>query len=123
ALARTADQCLPGLHDRHRVLEGVQVQVEVPPVRAALHPQLDLVRVLRREAVVADLPREVYHGGRPQATVKMIMQQHLGCGPDLADSQWHGPIVTPRRASSTRPGVDAGPGPWQAPRPGRSAAL
>ena len=50
ALGGHPDQRLAGLHDRHRVLERVQVVLEVPAPRAAGQPGRHLVRVGRTAA-------------------------------------------------------------------------
>ena len=94
ALGRHPDQGVAGLHDRHRVLEGVQVEVEVTPVGAALEPLLDLGHVVRGQLVVADLLGQVHDRGRPQPAIEMIMKQHLGSGADLTKTGRHPPIVT-----------------------------
>ena len=96
ALGRHPDQGVAGLHDRHRVLEGVEVKVQVTPVGAALQPQLHLGHVVRGEPVVADLPGEVHDRGCPQPSVEMIVKQLFGSSADLVQTG-HLPILTPCR--------------------------
>jgi hypothetical protein len=87
-------QCLPGLHHRDRVPERVQVELQVTAVRAAAQPLGDLADVLRGQFVVANLPGQFHHGGRPEATVQVVVQQHLGNAPDLLETRSHLPIFT-----------------------------
>src|SRR3984957_741778 len=90
ALGRDPDQRLAGLHDRDRVLERVQVVLQVAAVRAAPQPRLDLAHVLGREPVVSDLTGQVHHRGCAEAAIQVVVQQHLGNGPDLLECGTHG---------------------------------
>jgi len=47
-----------------------------------MEPLSELDRIGRRETVVSLLPRELDDGLRPQAAVEVIVEQHLGRGPE-----------------------------------------
>jgi hypothetical protein len=68
-----------GLHDRDGVVECIQVadQRSAALARRRFEPGRELPRVPCRQRGVADLVGQVDQRGRPQASVKMLMQQHL----------------------------------------------
>ena len=66
------------LHHADGVGERLEVQHEVVALGAAVEPLGELVDVGGRQAVVAVLAGQLDDRGRPQATVEVVVQQHLG---------------------------------------------
>ena len=85
-------QRVGGLHDRDRVPERVQVDLEVTAVRALGQPPGQLFCVVTGQVVVARLAGQLEDGLRAQAAVQVIVQQDLGDRPDLGKCR-HPPIV------------------------------
>ena len=88
ALARNAAQRLLGLGHPDRVLEGLEVALERAGVRRIGKPLREGVGILRREAGVAELIREVEHRLGSQAAVEVVVQQHLGRAHDEISRDW-----------------------------------
>src|SRR5580692_5775724 len=92
AFGRDPAQRVRGLHDRDRVPERVQVDLEVAAVRAFGQPAGQLLDVVAGQVAVADLVGQLEYGLRAQAAVQMIVQQDLRDSPDLIKGE-HLPIV------------------------------
>jgi hypothetical protein len=60
--------------------ESFQIQRQTTSLGAAVKPPGEIVYVGGREAFVALLLREVDDGLRPQATIEMVVKDHLGQG-------------------------------------------
>ena len=80
ALRRDPRQRLSRLHDRDRVGERLEVELQALAVRPPGEPPADFDRIRAGQSPVAALPGKVDHGGRPQPAVQVVMQQHLRCG-------------------------------------------
>ncbi len=78
ALRRHPGERVALLHDADGVLEGLEVELERLPVRAAPEPRRELGDVLGRQVRVPELAREVDDGRRAQAAVEMVVEQRLG---------------------------------------------
>ena len=93
ALGRDPDQRLPGLHHRHGVAEGLEVQLEPAALRGGRSHSA-------RPAASSAGSRRYPPGGqlddglRAQPTVEVIVQQHFGSAADLLGGQRHTTIVT-----------------------------
>ena len=109
------DQRLAGLHDRHRVLERLQVQLQVTAPRGAGHRGGQHLRIVARQLVVADFLGQRHDGRGSQAAVQVVVQQNLRHGADLIKAQGHALIVN-HLARLMR---DGGPCPPRAPRESR----
>src|SRR5580700_3321544 len=83
ALGRDPPQRVRGLHDRDRVPERVQVDLEVAAVRAFGQPAGQLLDVVAGQVAVTDLVGQLEDGLRAQAAVQVIVQQDLRDSPDL----------------------------------------
>jgi hypothetical protein len=70
--------------------EPFQVQRQTSSSGAALEPPLEFIGVTRREQVIADFPRKLYDCLRPQASVKVIVKQDFGEGPECSFGNFHG---------------------------------
>ena len=81
------------LHDRRRVAEPIEVQLERLAVGARREPPCQLVGIGRRQVAIADLRREVEHRLGPQAAVEMVVQEHLRRTCDQA--MVHAPMLRP----------------------------
>ena len=77
ALGRDALDRVAGLHDRQRVAEALEVELERLAVCAAREPRRQLVRIGRRQVAVAGLRRQLEHRARPEPTVEVVVEQHL----------------------------------------------
>ena len=73
------------LHHADRVGERFEVQHQIVALRAAVEPRAQFGHVSGRQPGVSVLRSELDHGGGPQPTVEVIVQQHLGqCGQQVA---------------------------------------
>ena len=87
-------QRVGSLHDRDRMPERIQVDLEVTAVRALGQLLRQLFRVVAGQVVVAGLAGQLEDGLRAQAAVQVIVQQDLRDRPDLGKCR-HPPIVLP----------------------------
>ena len=83
ALGRDSPQRVRGLHDRDRVPERIQVDLEVAAVRAFGQPAGQLLDVVAGQVAVPDLLGQFQDGLRAQAAVQVIVQQDLRDSLDL----------------------------------------
>ena len=93
ALGRDADDRVALLHDPDRVGERLEVELEGLAVGAAPDVRRELVGIGRRQPVVAELGREVDDGGRPKATVEVVVEHRLGRLADRLRAQHGGGMV------------------------------
>ena len=94
ALGRHPDQRIPGLHHADRVLECLQVKLQLPAARDGGHPPGQLADVVGGQPLVAGLAGQLHDGLRPQPAIEVIVQQHLGDRAELLDRQGHASIIT-----------------------------
>lgn len=78
ALGGDASEGVRGLHDPHGVLKGLQVALERTGVARLAKPGGEFARVLHGQIGVSGLLGEFGHRGRPQPTVKVVVQEDLG---------------------------------------------
>ena len=84
ALGGHPDQRVLGLHHADRVLERLEVEVEVVSVGALVEPLGQLVDVGRGKGM-ARVAGQVDHGGGAEAAVEVVVQDDLGGPPDLGE--------------------------------------
>jgi hypothetical protein len=65
------------LHDRDRVAEALEVELERLAIGSRGEPARQLVRIRRRQLAIADLGRELQHGPRAQPAVEVVMEEDL----------------------------------------------
>ena len=92
ALGRDPLDRIARLHDRDRVPESLEIELERLPVGAAREPCRQLVGIGRRQVAIADLGRELDHAARPKPAVEMVVEQHLGCAARELEAQVSGVI-------------------------------
>ncbi len=92
ALGRDPLDRIARLHDRDRVPESLEIELERLPVGAAREPCRQLVGIGRRQVAIADLGRELEHAARPKPAVEMVVEQHLGCAARELEAQVSGVI-------------------------------
>jgi hypothetical protein len=95
ALGGHPGQRLGRLHDRDRVPERLQVQLQMPAPGRPGHRPGQRLGVVAGQVAVPDGLRQLNDRGGPQTTVQVVVQQHLGHGPDLIERQRHS-IMVPR---------------------------
>jgi len=88
------------LHDPDGVGEGLEIEHEIVALGAAVEPAREIVDVGGGESLVTELGSEFDDGGRPQATVEVVVQEDLGVGEVLADVDGH--AFTRREPPSSR---------------------
>ena len=116
ALGRHPHERVLGLHDPDRVLERLEVEVEVVAVGALREPLGQLVDVGGGEGV-AGVSCELDDRRRAEAAVEVVVQQHLGSPPDLVEGGCsHAPGYRPPGIQRMVAG-DGGAGDARAPAP------
>jgi len=102
ALRGHPPQRIRGLHDRDRVPERIEVNLQVTAVRAFSQPFRQLFRVVTGQVGVTCFAGQLKDGLRAQASVQVIMQQNLRDSPDLGQCQ-HPTIVHERDPALSKP--------------------
>ena len=87
-----------GLHDRDRVGEGLQEQLQGSGAGCLDEPAAQCLGIVGGKRV-ADLVGQLQYGGRPQRTVEMIMERHLGEGAQGREVDGHDRSLSSRRWS------------------------
>ena len=72
------DQRLAGLHDRDRVREPLQVQLQVPAGGVRGEPPGELPGIGAGQPPIPGLAGQFHDGSRPQAAIEVIVQHDLG---------------------------------------------